>query len=67
MSPSTKPAPRITSSTDLDEWVRHVVGIHFHPTHGTPFWIEREKELGVDARAAIARLIDWLSRSAKCP
>jgi phenylacetate-coenzyme A ligase PaaK-like adenylate-forming protein len=53
MSPSTKPAPRITSSTDLDEWVRHVVGMHFHPTSGTPFWIEREKALGIDARAAI--------------
>jgi phenylacetate-coenzyme A ligase PaaK-like adenylate-forming protein len=50
--PST-PAPQIAAAADLDEWVRHVVGIHFHPTSGTPFWIEREKELGIDARAAI--------------
>lgn len=50
--PST-PAPRIAPADDLDDWVRHVVDIHFHPTHGTPFWIEREKELGIHARTAI--------------
>ena len=49
----TTPAPRIAATADLDAWVRHVVGIHFHPTSGAPFWIERAKELGLDARAAI--------------
>jgi phenylacetate-coenzyme A ligase PaaK-like adenylate-forming protein len=52
MTPQT-PAPRIAAAADLDEWVRHVVDIHFHPTHGTPFWLERGKELGIDARTAI--------------
>ncbi len=46
-------APPIVRTTDLDEWVRHVVDIHFHPQHGTPFWIERARELGVDARRDI--------------
>ncbi len=45
--------PKIVQTTDLDEWVRHVVGIHFHPTSGTRFWIERERELGIDARRDI--------------
>ncbi len=53
MTPATTPPPRIVESSDLDEWVRHVIDIHFHPTHGTPFWIERGKELGIDARTAI--------------
>jgi phenylacetate-coenzyme A ligase PaaK-like adenylate-forming protein len=51
-SPSIPP-PRIAQPADLDEWVRHIVDIHFHPVHGTPFWIERGRELGIDARAAI--------------
>ena len=51
-SPGT-PAPRIAEAADLDEWVRNVVDIHFHPAHGAPFWIERARELGVDARKAI--------------
>jgi phenylacetate-coenzyme A ligase PaaK-like adenylate-forming protein len=52
------PAPRIAAAADLDEWVRHVVDVHFHPVHGTPFWIERAKELGIDARSAIRRYDD---------
>jgi phenylacetate-coenzyme A ligase PaaK-like adenylate-forming protein len=53
MTTPKTPAPRITKSADLDEWVRHVVDIHFHPAHGAPFWIERGKALGIDARTAI--------------
>ena len=52
MQPST-PAPRIAAAADLDAWVRHIVGIHCHPTSGAPFWIERAKSLGLDARSAI--------------
>lgn len=50
-SPSSRPT--LTHSSDLDEWVRHIVDIHFHPEHGAPFWIARAKELGVDARRDI--------------
>ncbi len=53
MSIVPTPRPQLTPSADLDEWVRHIVDIHFHPVHGAPFWIERAKALGLDARAAI--------------
>ena len=57
MAPTTSPRPQPFGS-DLDEWVRHVVDIHFHPEHGAPFWIERAKELGVDARHDIRGYAD---------
>ena len=47
------PRPAIVPVANVDEWVRHVVDIHFHPSHGTPFWLEREKALGIDARRDI--------------
>lgn len=50
--------PRIVSAATLDEWVRHVVDIHFHPVHGTPFWIERARELKIDARRDITTYDD---------
>jgi phenylacetate-coenzyme A ligase PaaK-like adenylate-forming protein len=53
MTPSSSPRPKLTHSSDLDEWVRHIVGIHFHPAHGAPFWIERARELNVDALRVI--------------
>jgi phenylacetate-coenzyme A ligase PaaK-like adenylate-forming protein len=53
MTSTSSPRPQITQPADLDGWVRHVVDIHFHPVHGSPFWIEREKALGVDARRDI--------------
>jgi hypothetical protein len=51
---------QITDPASLDEWVRHLVDIHFHPTFGAPFWLERSGELGVDARKDI-RCYDDLS------
>ncbi len=64
----TNPSPRpvLAKAADLDDWVRHVVGIHFHPTSGTPFWIERERELGIDARRDI-RGYDDLARLGPFP
>lgn len=61
MTTTPHPRPQITGTDDLDAWVRHVVAIHFDPVHGTPFWLERQKELGIDARDAI-RTYDDLSR-----
>ena len=45
--------PDIANGRSLDDWVRHIVGIHFHPEHGSPFWVRREAELGIDARRDI--------------
>jgi hypothetical protein len=53
MKPTSPPPPQIAQPADRDGWVRHVVDIHFHPEHGSPFWIQRARELGLDARAAI--------------
>jgi len=39
--------------TGLDDRVAAMVDRHFHPDHGAPFWIERAKMLGLDARRAI--------------
>ena len=52
------PRPQMFQPGNLDEWVRHVVDIHFHPEHGSPFWIERAKELGIDARRDIRSYAD---------
>lgn len=41
--------PFLSSEVDFDEWVRHVVSIHFHPEHGAPYWVERARELKIDA------------------
>jgi phenylacetate-coenzyme A ligase PaaK-like adenylate-forming protein len=53
MTSVPSPRPQLTKSADLDDWVRHLVDVHFHPVHGAPFWIARAKELGLDARTAI--------------
>jgi phenylacetate-coenzyme A ligase PaaK-like adenylate-forming protein len=45
--------PHIVKAENLDAWVRHIIDIHFHPTSGSPFWIARAKELGIDPRKEI--------------
>ena len=57
MAPTSSPRP-LPFGTDRDEWVRHVVDIHFHPEHGSRFWVERARELGVDARRDIRGYAD---------
>ncbi|MDB5692660.1 MAG: arylcarboxylate reductase component [Alphaproteobacteria bacterium] len=53
MKPSTSSRPVIAGGASLDDWVCHIVDIHFHPAHGAPFWIERAKALRIDARRDI--------------
>jgi phenylacetate-coenzyme A ligase PaaK-like adenylate-forming protein len=53
MPPVSSPRPQIAQGASLDDWVRHVVEIHFHPQYGAPFWIERAAALGIDARRDI--------------
>lgn len=36
--------------SELDEWVREVVAWHFDPKTGTPFWLERARQLDFDPR-----------------
>lgn len=42
----------------LDDRVRELVALHFHPRLGAPFWIERADRLGLDPRRALRGLAD---------
>jgi hypothetical protein len=35
---------------DLDAWTRRVVGRHFHPETGSPYWLKRAASLSFDPR-----------------
>ena len=43
----------MAASLNLDEHVRRIVALHFDPTAGSPYWLERQRELGLDAIDAI--------------
>ncbi len=36
----------------------HIMGLHFDRQGGAPYWLERQDELGLDARAEIRTLAD---------
>ncbi|MFQ5502562.1 MAG: hypothetical protein ACE5EQ_09720 [Phycisphaerae bacterium] len=40
-------------SNTFDTRIRDILAIHFDPEHGTPFWLDRARELGFDPREAI--------------
>ncbi|MFD1831180.1 AMP-binding protein [Streptomyces desertarenae] len=41
-----------------DDHVRRVVRRHFHPETGSPFWLERDRELGANAYEKVGGLAD---------
>ncbi len=41
-----------------DERLRHVLGIHFDPDRGTPYWLEQAAALGLDVRRDIQTIED---------
>ena len=43
---------------ERDEHVRRIVGIHFDPRGGAPYWLERERALHLNARAEIRGVAD---------
>jgi hypothetical protein len=43
---------------DPDEWLREVLRVHFDPDTGSPYWLQREKELGFPVRERITRVGD---------
>ena len=49
-----------------DEWLSHVLDIHFHPVEGSPYWLERQKSLGFDVRKEV-RVIEDLPRVGPMP
>jgi phenylacetate-coenzyme A ligase PaaK-like adenylate-forming protein len=42
----------------LDNHVREIIEWHFNPETGTPFWINKAKELGLDPRQEVKRFED---------
>lgn len=43
----------VAARSRLDAHLREIVEWHFSPETGTPFWIERAAELGIDPRAEV--------------
>ncbi|MBF0347031.1 MAG: hypothetical protein HQL81_05130 [Magnetococcales bacterium] len=43
---------------DRDEWLRRILAIHLHPEGGTPYWLERQAQLGFSLRKRICGLDD---------
>ncbi|MDN3514693.1 MAG: hypothetical protein NG747_09865 [Candidatus Brocadia sp.] len=42
----------------IDVWVRHIISVHFDPVNGSPYWLQKEKMLGIDARRDVSSLDD---------
>ncbi len=51
-SSAVEPARRCNTAapkaTSLEERLRRILAVHFHPELGTPYWIDRARLLGVD-------------------
>ncbi len=41
-----------------NEWLQIVVSRHFDPDHGSQYWLDRERELGINAIKEINTLDD---------
>lgn len=50
--------PGVPAGTSLQDWLRHVVSIHFDPRHGTPYWLDRARALGIDPLRDLRELQD---------
>lgn len=40
----------------IDSWLQQVISIHFDPVLGSQYWLQKEKELGINARRDISSL-----------
>ncbi|MFN3532880.1 MAG: hypothetical protein ACK41Q_10275 [Candidatus Brocadia sp.] len=45
-------------SMPADEWLRRIISIHFDPAMGSPYWLRKEKELGINARRDVSSMDD---------
>ncbi len=44
-----------------DDRLRELIGLHFHPRHGSRYWLARQERLGLDVRDRVRRREDlWL-------
>lgn len=45
-------------STTTEDWLAHIVSIHFDPQKGSPYWLKKEREMGIDARREVQTFED---------
>lgn len=45
-------------ATPVNDWLAHIMSVHFDRQNGSPYWLEKERELGMDARREIRTLED---------
>lgn len=45
-------------SLPMDAWIQHIISIHFDPRIGSPYWLQKEKILKINARKDISSLND---------
>lgn len=50
MNPVEFPEISAWLSQDLDAWTRRIIGRHFDPEHGSPYWLRRAESLPFDPR-----------------
>lgn len=50
--------PHLSLSVDIETYLQSVMELHFHPEYGTPYWLDRESELGFDPRGDITSVGD---------
>jgi thienamycin biosynthesis protein ThnN len=49
------------SAADQNARLRDLLALHFHPAHGSAYWLERQSRLGWDVRDRVRTLDDlWL-------
>jgi phenylacetate-coenzyme A ligase PaaK-like adenylate-forming protein len=51
-------ATAIPGVETLDQRLRRVVAAHFHPVWGTPYWLDRARQLRIDARRELRTIGD---------
>lgn len=45
-------------NTELSRRLRHIIKIHFNKDNGTPYWLEKQKEMGIDISKSVQGLDD---------
>jgi thienamycin biosynthesis protein ThnN len=45
--------PSLTAPADRDDRLRDLLTLHFHPEHGSRYWLLRQEALGVDVRERV--------------
>lgn len=47
-----------TAQNTITQRLRHIIDLHFDEAQGSPYWIEKAAELGIDARTQIRNIED---------